>query len=279
MPYKLFVGLFIPDIVASFDGLQLSSKLVWGKLAQHAGETGDCFPGVDTIAEGLGCSGRTVQRCLNELIEKKFIEVERCFRKKSRLQTTNRYYFLWHPIFDSALTRTKQESDRVTKSRPRDDKKSPLGATKSHPSNGDKMSPKENQYLFEENPQKRTRTKKRKGSSGCLSSEVLRWIDICSVIKKDADAYKAKMVLLGEQGKLNLDLLEKEAEKVAQGERGSSSSQHRAVIEKLISEGRGEDFIHFLDATSTPMITIGGLSFDTDVARSMVVKTMKELGE
>ena len=271
LPYKLFVGLFIPDVLASYNGLQLSSKIVWGKLAQYAGEDGNCFPAVDTIASGLGCSTRTVRRCIKELEEKQFIEVETCYNEKSRSQTSNRYYFLWHPLFDSALTRISG----VKKSHRGDDKMSPLGRTRCQPSPTDKLTPEKNQFFFEKNP-KRTRTTGGKSSS-CPSAQILGWIERITPIKEDPDAWKADMLLRWQNGKLDLDLLEKQANKVAMGIKAGVNTSHQAVLAEFVAE-QGDALANFLSTVRTNTVTIGGLSFDTDVARSMVAKTLKELG-
>lgn len=260
LPYKLFVGLFIPDVIAKYDDLQLSSKVVWGKLAQHAGQGGDCYPGIDTVAAGLGCSVRTVQRCIKELTDKRFIEVEACFNKK--IQTTNQYYFLWHPIFDSALMRKQQGPDGMTKCHPENVKKSPQGMTFCHPQNGDKKSPKENQISFEEDQKKTTTT-------SFLSSEVLGWIDQIAPCKDDPESWRAKMIILGRAGRLDLDLLEKQASKVSSG---NCENKHASLLTSMVLSGKGDDLLDFLDSAGSEMVTIGNLCFDRAIARKMVAE-------
>lgn len=94
-PYKLFVGVFIPEALVSYDKISAGAKLCYGKLCQYSGKKGYAFPRQTTLAKELGVgSSRQAGRYINELVDAKLIESERCGPR------TNRYFFLRHDIFD-----------------------------------------------------------------------------------------------------------------------------------------------------------------------------------
>jgi hypothetical protein len=88
-PYRVFVGIFIPNALVRYKGLSPSAKLVYGRLSQYAGEDGKCFPAEDVLADEVGLSKRQVYRLLSELETGKFI-----------ICRATGYVFLWHDIFD-----------------------------------------------------------------------------------------------------------------------------------------------------------------------------------
>lgn len=53
------------------------ARLLYGLLALHCGPDGRCWPGVRSLASGLGCSDRTVQRALRTLCAGGYLFVER----------------------------------------------------------------------------------------------------------------------------------------------------------------------------------------------------------
>ncbi|MBF0481710.1 MAG: helix-turn-helix domain-containing protein [Desulfovibrionaceae bacterium] len=100
VPWKMFVGAFVPNCILRFPGLSDSAKLLWGRLAQFAGKDGACHPSQSCLAEKLGKSTRQVRNLLLELVNKEFLEREAPNPKERGKFERTRYYFLWHPIFD-----------------------------------------------------------------------------------------------------------------------------------------------------------------------------------
>lgn len=100
-PFKLFVGLFIPNALARYGGVSSSAKLVWGRLSQFAGENGACFPSQKTLAKEIGVGERQVRRLLLELEQQKFIAYNRPQGKGRLNHLTCEYVFLWHEIFQN----------------------------------------------------------------------------------------------------------------------------------------------------------------------------------
>ena len=90
-PFKLFVGSFIPNWLMSRRELTSSSKLVYARLCQYAGENGRAFPKRETIADELGLSLGMVKLCIKELKDNRLIEV-----KQRGLNQSNEYFFLAH---------------------------------------------------------------------------------------------------------------------------------------------------------------------------------------
>jgi biotin operon repressor len=99
IPYKLFVGAFIPNALMRYGGLSSSAKLVWSRLAQFAGRDGRCFPSQEQIAEEIGSGRRTVQRALTELQGQGFIRSKHPEGRGRLAHLPCEYVFLWHPVF------------------------------------------------------------------------------------------------------------------------------------------------------------------------------------
>ena len=99
-PYRLFVGAFIPNALMQYTGLTQGAKLTWARLAQYAGEKGEAYPSLETLANDIGVKKLQVIQYLKELEKKQFIEVLRAEGKDKLLHKTNRYIFLWHEIFN-----------------------------------------------------------------------------------------------------------------------------------------------------------------------------------
>lgn len=93
-PYRMFVGLWIPNGIARNPDLSTGAKLCLGRLYQYAGEYGFAQPDQDALAKELGKGVRTVQGYVAELVEKGFLEVHRRGLGKS-----NRYWFTWHDSY------------------------------------------------------------------------------------------------------------------------------------------------------------------------------------
>ena len=99
-PYKIFVGSFIPNALMRYKGLSSTAKLVWARLAQYAGEKGECYPSVEKLAEEVGIHKRQCVSVLAELEKNKFIKIVRPEGKDKMFHKTNRYFFLWHAVFN-----------------------------------------------------------------------------------------------------------------------------------------------------------------------------------
>ena len=99
-PYRLFVGAFIPNALMQYTGLTQGAKLTWARLAQYAGEKGEAYPSLETLANDIGVKKLQAIQYLKELEKKQFIEVLRASGKDKLLHKTNRYIFLWNSIFN-----------------------------------------------------------------------------------------------------------------------------------------------------------------------------------
>ncbi|MUM78676.1 hypothetical protein GKC30_13630 [Pseudodesulfovibrio sp. F-1] len=99
-PYRLFNGMFLPNLVARTRLLSPTDKLVWARLCQFAGGNGLCFPSFTRIAHELGISRSGAIKSVKSLVDKGFLEKHIPSGAELGNQKTNRYYFLWHPIFD-----------------------------------------------------------------------------------------------------------------------------------------------------------------------------------
>lgn len=101
IPFRLFRGAFLPNVILRYPGLSPSAKLLWARLAQYAGENGKCYPSQVTLAEELGITDRHIRKLLTELEDKGFVVGERT--PSQRLIGANaRYRFLWHEVFNDA---------------------------------------------------------------------------------------------------------------------------------------------------------------------------------
>lgn len=89
-PYKVFVGIFIPNYVVQDQKITLGAKLTFGILCQFSGKSGLCYPRQGVIAERLGASIRQTRRYVEELKKEKYIRVTR-----QGLTKANVYSFLW----------------------------------------------------------------------------------------------------------------------------------------------------------------------------------------
>jgi Helix-turn-helix domain len=111
-PFKLFNGIFIPDALVLARGISAAAKITYGRLARYAGEDGECYPAVGTLAHEIGMGERQTQRYLAEL--ERNLLIRRLARVSESGQSSNEFVFLWHPIFAIATTKVtpKGVSDR-----------------------------------------------------------------------------------------------------------------------------------------------------------------------
>jgi hypothetical protein len=100
-PFRLFNGLFVPEALARHRGLSPGAKLAYGRLARYAGQDGQCYPAMLTLAREIGVGLRQARKYLGELERVKLIR--RVSRFSRNGQTSNQYEFLWHPIFDQGV--------------------------------------------------------------------------------------------------------------------------------------------------------------------------------
>ena len=66
------------------------AKSVFIYLKDHANKHGSCWPGINTIAEGLSLSRSTVKRALNDLVKAGLVEKSNRWRENGSL-TSNLY--------------------------------------------------------------------------------------------------------------------------------------------------------------------------------------------
>jgi hypothetical protein len=112
-PYMMFIGSFIPNALMEYTEISSSAKLLWARLAQNAGRGGVCYPAQSTLAKELGISSRWIQKCLGQLVEKKFIRIIYPKGTKKLFHKTCRYHFLWHVIFENAKLRSDPKVDEM----------------------------------------------------------------------------------------------------------------------------------------------------------------------
>jgi hypothetical protein len=92
-PYRLFKVNCIPEAICRYRGLSDGAKLAYGRLMRYAGEDGNAFPAVGTLADEIGKSINQARRCLQELSAKQFIKIAPTAGRQ------NHYKFLWHAAF------------------------------------------------------------------------------------------------------------------------------------------------------------------------------------
>ena len=96
-PYKIFVGIFIPNCIAETNKLSQSAKLCFGKLSQFSGKDGKCFPKQETLAKGIGVKSiKQIHRCLNELEKAQLIRREKPTGKDKLMHKPDAYVFIWN---------------------------------------------------------------------------------------------------------------------------------------------------------------------------------------
>lgn len=91
-PWRKFVGSMIPNWLQCRAEISQGAKLLYARLAQHAGKDGECFPKQKTLAAELGVGERTANEYVRILVKNNLIEMER-----PGLGMSNRYFFLDHP--------------------------------------------------------------------------------------------------------------------------------------------------------------------------------------
>src|ERR1017187_6405929 len=97
-PFGLFTGIFIPEALVRSTTFSAGAKLTYGRLARYAGQDGNCYPAVPTLASEIGVSVRQTQNYLAELEEQRLIRRVRRFAGPA--QTSNAFQFLWHRLLE-----------------------------------------------------------------------------------------------------------------------------------------------------------------------------------
>jgi predicted transcriptional regulator len=144
-PYKLFVGLHIPNAIAQLTTISPGAKLCYGRLSQYAGENGEAYPAHSTLAREIGVSKRSIINYLNELEAKGFIQVINRYNDQTKEYTSNFYIFLWHKDLENSLKKTGGSCKVCT---------TPSENPALPPS--EKSAPKENHYIRESNEERNT---------------------------------------------------------------------------------------------------------------------------
>jgi hypothetical protein len=77
--------------------LSTYERMVYVVLCSYASREGECFPSLETVASGSGCSVRQVQRALRVLEEKGVLRCQAQYRPQDKRQTANVYSLLGFP--------------------------------------------------------------------------------------------------------------------------------------------------------------------------------------
>jgi hypothetical protein len=100
-PFRQFTGIFIPEGLVRAKGISPGAKLAYGRLVRYAGQNGNCFPSVDSLAAEIGVGERQAQKYLANLERAKLIR--RVKRFSGAGQTSNTFEFLWHSVFEDGV--------------------------------------------------------------------------------------------------------------------------------------------------------------------------------
>jgi Helix-turn-helix domain len=123
--------LFIPEAVARYRGISPGAKVAYGRLCRYAGENGEAHPSFKALANEVGASETQARLYVRELVRGGFMECAVRLDPDGR-QTSNRYFFLWHPAFDGAAGKAR--------------KKPPSGVRKTAGGRVRKTAPEENHH-------------------------------------------------------------------------------------------------------------------------------------
>lgn len=140
--------LIIPEPVASHPDLCPAAKLFFGRLTQFTQKKGFCWASNAYLGELMGVDERTIKRWLSDLKDIGFIRIE---TKKHQLKTERKIYTY---LSDFKNISTKGQ-------------KCPLERDKNVPSEGTKMSPKQNKLLSKDKNKKSNNNKMPAGGLLC----------------------------------------------------------------------------------------------------------------
>lgn len=117
-PFRVFVGVFIPNAVVRNPVLTLLAKLLYGRLSQYAGRNGQAFPKQATLAAELAVDERSARRAITELCDFGLIRVVKATGAARLSHAPDHYEFLWHAIFDAPGPDENEGPDRKPDSGP-----------------------------------------------------------------------------------------------------------------------------------------------------------------
>ncbi len=93
-PYRVFTGVFIPDALIAYRGINAAEKICLARLYRYCGKSQSCWPSQEELATELGVEERTVRLYIQHLEEDGFIQTS-----QRGLRETNLYSMVWHPVF------------------------------------------------------------------------------------------------------------------------------------------------------------------------------------
>jgi Helix-turn-helix domain len=105
-PFRLFTGIFIPEGLLRAKCISPGAKLTYGRLARYAGQNGQCYPAVDTLAAEIGVGSLQTQRYIGELEREKLIRRVSRFSAHDNAQSSNCFEFLWHSLLEGVSDRS-----------------------------------------------------------------------------------------------------------------------------------------------------------------------------
>ncbi len=101
-PYSVFNGPIFPNCLFRYKGISPMAKITlvllfqYSNLSKTDNPKSYCWPTQSNLANLLGISRTWVNKILQELVDAKFIRIE-----KTNLQNkSNRYYYLWHSLYE-----------------------------------------------------------------------------------------------------------------------------------------------------------------------------------
>lgn len=103
-PYQLFVGSIIPNWLMRRSEISFGAKVLFARLAQYKGESGQCYPSQETLAAELGTTDRNIRNIMQELVDYYLI------RKIQRgMNQSNMYEFIWHSWAEDAASEPERK--------------------------------------------------------------------------------------------------------------------------------------------------------------------------
>jgi len=99
-PYGTYNSFNLPFCLTKFPGLSSSAKILWSILVYHAGRDGKCFPSQELLAEEMSLSRQQINNLIRELVQAKFIKINKPQGQEVLLHFNNSYSFLLHPILE-----------------------------------------------------------------------------------------------------------------------------------------------------------------------------------
>jgi len=92
-PHRAFTGVFIPDALIPFRGINAAEKICLARLYRYCDKKDHCWPSQEELAEELGVEVRSIHTYLVHLQEQGFIRIE-----QRGLGQPNQYVVLGHEV-------------------------------------------------------------------------------------------------------------------------------------------------------------------------------------